>query len=89
MSLLPSSSAARAHRRRAKCWGANAWRGCVESSVRVTKRTATTFEAGAAFDFTLLPLIDLGHGSYNVLLPRDNYASFNWYLLGLHVALEF
>ncbi|HMA94386.1 MAG TPA: hypothetical protein VKP30_16960 [Polyangiaceae bacterium] len=59
-------------------------------SAEVTKRTAATFEAGAAFDFTLLPLIDLGaHASYNVLLPRDNYASFNWYLLGLHVALEF
>ncbi len=52
--------------------------------------TAPAFDGGIAFDFTLLPVVDLGaHASYNALLSQGNHESFEWLILGLHAALEF
>jgi hypothetical protein len=64
--------------------------GLGKLSASVAERTAPAFDAGLAFDITLLPLIDFGaHASYNALLPADNYSAFDWYQLGLHAALVF
>jgi hypothetical protein len=52
--------------------------------------TAATVDAGIALDLTFLPLINLGaHASYNSLLSQNNYSSFDWLALGLHIALVF
>lgn len=54
------------------------------------ERTAPVLDAGLALDFTLLPLIDLGvHGSYNVLMPRDDGSALKFFILGAHAALVF
>lgn len=53
-------------------------------------RTAPVMDGGIALDLTLLPLIDLGvHGSYNVMLPRDDGSAFKYLILGAHAALVF
>ncbi|MGC4069031.1 MAG: hypothetical protein QM784_31185 [Polyangiaceae bacterium] len=49
-----------------------------------------TVDVGAALDFTLLPIVNLGaHVSYDSLLARSEHSAFDWYTLGLHAALEF
>jgi len=64
--------------------------GLGELSSSNTSHIAPTFDAGVAFDFTLLPLIDLGaHASYNTLVGQGVNSAFDWFLLGVHVALEF
>lgn len=51
-----------------------------------TGRTNLTADLGAALDFTILPLIDLGiHGSYNVLAGDDDYDPFEWLQAGAHI----
>lgn len=52
------------------------------------RRTAPVMDGGLALDFTLLPLIDLGvHGSYNVMLPRQDGSALKFVILGAHAAL--
>jgi opacity protein-like surface antigen len=49
-------------------------------------RTNLAGDVGAALDFTLLPLVDLGvQGSYNVLAGNDRYDSFEWLQAGVHI----
>jgi hypothetical protein len=49
-------------------------------------RTNITADLGAALDFTILPLVDLGiHGSYNVLAGDDDYDAFEWLQAGAHI----
>jgi len=49
-------------------------------------RTNVTADVGAALDFTILPVVDLGiHGSYNVLAGDDEYEPFEWLQAGAHV----
>lgn len=56
----------------------------------VAPRTAPILDAGVALDFTLLPLIDLGvHGSYNVMMPKDDGSALKFVILGAHAALVF
>ena len=51
-----------------------------------TGRTNITADLGAALDFTILPLVDLGiHGSYNVLAGDDDYDAFEWLQAGAHI----
>jgi hypothetical protein len=51
-------------------------------------RTGLAYDLGLFFDFTLLPLIDLGvHAAYNHLVEDDLFASYQWLTLGAHVAL--
>lgn len=51
-----------------------------------TGRTNLTADVGAALDFTILPLIDLGiHGSYNVLAGDDDFEAFEWLQAGAHI----
>jgi hypothetical protein len=49
-------------------------------------RTNLTADLGAALDFTILPLVDLGiHGSYNVLAGDDDNDPFEWLQAGAHI----
>jgi hypothetical protein len=51
-------------------------------------RTAPIMDGGLALDLTILPLIDLGvHGAYNVLFPRGDGSTLDFYTLGAHAAL--
>jgi hypothetical protein len=51
-------------------------------------RIAPLLDLGAALDFTMLPLIDLGvHSAYNRMFPRDNGSSLSYLTLGIHAAL--
>jgi hypothetical protein len=51
---------------------------------------APTVDVGAALDLTLLPIVNLGvHASYDTLLAQDDHSAFDWYILGIHAALEF
>jgi hypothetical protein len=49
-------------------------------------RTNLAGDLGAALDFTLLPLVDLGvQGSYNVIAGNDDYDAFEWLQAGVHI----
>lgn len=49
-------------------------------------RTNLAGDVGAALDFTLLPLVDLGvQGSYNILAGGDDDEPFEWLQAGIHV----
>jgi hypothetical protein len=49
-------------------------------------RTNLAGDLGAALDFTLLPLVDLGvQGSYNVVAGDDDNDAFEWLQAGVHV----
>jgi opacity protein-like surface antigen len=49
-------------------------------------RTNLAGDLGAALDFTLLPLVDLGiQGSYNVIAGNDDYEAFKWVQGGVHI----
>ncbi len=49
-------------------------------------RANVTADLGAALDFTILPLVDLGiHGSYNVLGADDDNDAFEWLQAGAHI----
>jgi hypothetical protein len=49
-------------------------------------RTNLAGDLGAALDFTLLPLVDLGvQGSYNVIAGDDDNEEFEWLQAGVHV----
>ncbi len=64
--------------------------GAGKYDARVGDHWAPVVEGGVALDFTLLPLLDLGvHASYNALLARDDYRTFDWAVVGLHGALVF
>lgn len=53
-------------------------------------RTNLAVDVGAALDFTLLPLVDLGvHGSYNVLTASDDEPAFEWVQAGVHLTFVF
>lgn len=54
----------------------------------VERRTAPVIDAGAALDFTLIPMVELGiHGTYNMIPAIDEHPSMTWLLLGAHAAL--
>jgi hypothetical protein len=49
-------------------------------------RTNLAGDLGAALDFTLLPLVDLGvQGSYNVVAGDDDDDAFEWLQAGVHI----
>ena len=49
-------------------------------------RTNVATDVGAALDFTVLPLVDLGiQGSYNFIAGTDVYEPFEWLQAGAHV----
>lgn len=49
-------------------------------------RTNLAGDLGAALDFTILPLVDLGvQGSYNVVAGDDNNDAFEWLQAGVHI----
>lgn len=49
-------------------------------------RTNLAADLGAALDFTLLPLVDLGiQGSYNIVAGDDDDDAFEWLQAGVHV----
>lgn len=49
-------------------------------------RTNLAADLGAALDFTLLPLVDLGiQGSYNIIAGDDDADAFEWLQAGIHV----
>lgn len=49
-------------------------------------RTHFAGDLGAALDFTILPLIDLGvQGSYNFIAGDGDYDAFEWLQAGVHV----
>jgi hypothetical protein len=49
-------------------------------------RTNVATDVGAALDFTILPLVDLGiQGSYNFIGGTDVYEPFEWLQAGVHV----
>jgi hypothetical protein len=49
-------------------------------------RTNLAGDLGAALDFTLLPLVDLGvQASYNVIAGDDDNEEFEWLQAGVHV----
>lgn len=49
-------------------------------------RTNLAADVGAALDFTILPLVDLGiQGSYNTIAGDDNNEPFEWLQAGAHV----
>jgi hypothetical protein len=50
------------------------------------EESALSFDAGLAFDLTILPLIDVGvHGAYNLL---DTERALEWWSAGVHAALR-
>jgi hypothetical protein len=49
-------------------------------------RTNVAMDLGAALDFTVLPLIDLGiQASYNTILGGESSTAFEWVQAGAHV----
>lgn len=49
-------------------------------------RTNLAGDLGAALDFTILPLVDLGvQGSYNFMAADDDADAFEWLQAGVHV----
>jgi hypothetical protein len=49
-------------------------------------RTNLAGDVGAALDFTLLPLVDLGvQGSYNLIAGDDESEEFEWLQAGVHL----
>jgi hypothetical protein len=49
-------------------------------------RTNLAGDLGAALDFTILPLVDLGiQASYNVVAGNDSYDPFKWLQAGAHI----
>jgi hypothetical protein len=49
-------------------------------------RTNLAGDLGAALDFTILPLVDLGvQGSYNMVAGDDDSDAFEWLQAGVHV----
>ncbi|HTV24052.1 MAG TPA: hypothetical protein VMG12_35415, partial [Polyangiaceae bacterium] len=49
-------------------------------------RTNLAGDLGAALDFTILPLVDLGiQGSYNVIAGDDSNDAFEWLQAGAHI----
>lgn len=51
--------------------------------------TGFTYDVGALFDFTLLPLVNVGvHAAYNQIPGRDD-PSLQWVSMGGHVELVF
>jgi hypothetical protein len=49
-------------------------------------RTNIAMDLGAALDFTVLPLIDIGiQTSYNTILGSEGSAAFEWVQAGAHV----
>jgi hypothetical protein len=54
----------------------------------IERRTAPVFDAGAALDFTLIPLVEVGvHGTYNMIPAINDDSAKSWLLLGAHAAL--
>jgi hypothetical protein len=52
--------------------------------------TGLTYDLGAALDFVLLPLLNVGvHGAYNGLTGNDDVESLKWLTLGVHGELIF
>lgn len=52
--------------------------------------TAFTYDAGVFFDFTALPLLDIGvHAAYNRVAADDAVSAFQYGTLGAHAALIF
>lgn len=51
-------------------------------------RNGFAYDLGLFFDFTLLPLIDLGvHAAYNQLGASDDDPAYHWLTFGAHAAL--
>jgi opacity protein-like surface antigen len=49
-------------------------------------RTNLAGDVGAALDFTVLPLVDIGvQGSYNTIAGDDDTEAFEWLQAGVHV----
>jgi hypothetical protein len=49
-------------------------------------RTNLAGDVGAALDFTVLPLVDIGvQGSYNTIAGNDDTEAFEWLQAGVHV----
>jgi hypothetical protein len=49
-------------------------------------RTNLAGDVGAALDFTVLPLVDIGvQGSYNTIVGDDDTEAFEWLQAGVHV----
>jgi len=58
------------------------------ADVESQKHTALTWDAGAFFDFTLIPLINIGaHAAFDQITGSSGVSSFKWVQLGLHAAL--
>ena len=54
-------------------------------------RLGVAFDVGAFFDFTLIPLVNVGvHAAYNYLSASDpTNQAFKWVTLGAHVDCVF
>ena len=51
-------------------------------------RNGFAYDLGLFFDFTLLPLIDLGvHAAYNQLTAGSDDPAYHWLTFGAHAAL--
>jgi hypothetical protein len=51
-------------------------------------RNGFAYDLGLFFDFTLLPLLDLGvHAAYNQLSASDDDPAYHWLTFGAHAAL--
>jgi hypothetical protein len=65
------------------------WNDVPGSDVR-DSRTNFATDLGAALDFTILPLVDLGvQLSYNVVAAGSSEPAFNWMQAGAHVIFVF
>ena len=65
------------------------WNDFPGSDVR-DSRTALATDLGAALDFTVLPLVDLGvQLSYNAVTASSNEPAFEWMQAGAHVIFVF
>ena len=52
--------------------------------------TDATYDIGGFFDFTLLPLLNVGvHAGYGHLKGDDNFGALGWVPLGVHAELVF
>ena len=67
-----------------------AYRRIYQGMYEDISQTSLGYDVGAALDFTLLPIIDVGaHASINGIAGDKDADPFNWYSIGVHVAISF
>lgn len=66
--------------------------GFIGTKESLTQDSGLSFDAGLAFDFRLLPIVDFGlHGGYNAIFPGSDPDAdpINWIDFGAHVEVSF